>query len=523
MITEDNPKYQALLDENRKLKDIIEKKTGQAFSTNKQKSILEPGIPHRDILDTFPFIFCEFNQWFRLSYINKSGTAISGYSLPADRNLRLHQIMDDAESILREYQKKGTLYSRIEEYKLLAKDGSNFYLTGVFFPIIGDGHFMGLRCIGFDETKNILIREELRKSEEKYRSLTNRLPVGVYRTTRSGAFLFANKAFADILGYDNMDELLSKSVQDLYESNEDRESELSCIKQGEQFMKAEIRLKRKDGSIMTARDTYRAYYGDNGETLYFDGIIEDITETKLLEARLKQAEKLQAIGTLAGGIAHDFNNLLMGMHIYSELALKEAGDNLSLKKNIEKIISAQIRAKQLIQQILTFSNHPDAPSDKINILSSLVEVIDLMRNTFPSGIELESNLVESGWVEMNVIHLHQLMMNLITNAIHAMEGHGKLYIALEPADSIPKQYSQQVQVKHTKYARLIIADTGCGMDKKTMERIFDPFFTTKKIGMGTGLGLSIVHGIVARYDGEIFVESKVGEGTTFYIYLPEAV
>lgn len=267
----------------------------------------------------------------------------------------------------------------------------------------------------------------------------------------------------------------------------------------------------------------------NGGTLWY-GYIWDITSQKKdeehrnkLENQLNQAHKMQAIGTLAGGIAHDFNNILSGILGYAQLAKYDLEEPDKAKEDVDQIEKAAHRASSLVQQILAFSRQSDDQSVPIRFKSLLKETVKLIRSSIPTNIEIKLEIESNPTVFGDSTKLHQVIMNLCTNAYHAMSKTGgtltlelgQLFIPKD--DSIP-----ELNLLSGNYARLIVSDTGHGMEKKVVERIFDPYFTTKEVGKGTGLGLSVVDGIVKSHNGFIKVYSEIDKGTTFQVFLPMA-
>jgi signal transduction histidine kinase/ActR/RegA family two-component response regulator len=246
-------------------------------------------------------------------------------------------------------------------------------------------------------------------------------------------------------------------------------------------------------------------------------------EKTKLEGQLLQLQKMETIGTLAGGIAHDFNNILTPILGYTEMALEELSVESVLRYDIEQINSAAIRGKDLVQQILTFSRQVDFDKKPLQLDNVVREVLKLIRASFPSNIEIQQDLDPScGTVLADSTQMHQIIMNLCTNAYHAMMNNGGvLAVRLDKQPLGAGQVKGLTKIQKGTYVRLTITDTGHGMDKRTIERIFEPFFTKKEVGSGSGLGLSVVHGIVSNYNGTIVVESEPGEGSTFMIYLPQ--
>ncbi len=271
---------------------------------------------------------------------------------------------------------------------------------------------------------------------------------------------------------------------------------------------------------------------ENGHLKGMVQVVRDVTENKnsqkeqqMLQAQLMQAQKMEAIGTLAGGIAHDFNNILAAVMGYTELSLQETPKNSPFKERLNQVLKASLRAKELVDQILVFSRHTnrDLQPQPVQIGLIIKEALKLIESTFPSSIQLRLNIVSNGRVLIDPSQMHQIIMNLCTNAKHAMQENGGILtveltdISIEPQAEISELYAG---LQPGPYLRLAVRDTGHGMAPDTMKRIFEPYFTTKEKGVGTGLGLAMVHGIAKNCGGTVTVESEVEKGTAFYVILP---
>ncbi|GEM_PF-4197735 len=262
-------------------------------------------------------------------------------------------------------------------------------------------------------------------------------------------------------------------------------------------------------------------------------IVQDITrqlaaeeERRQTELRLQHAQKLEALGTLASGIAHDFNNILSAMMGYAEFSKLQLDQASHVQNNLDEILKAGNRAKDLVNQILTFSHQVQTNPRPIELAGIVKEALKLLRITIPTTIEFRKRISpQAGRIIADPVQIHQILMNLCTNAYHAMHPNGGVMsVTVEPVridDDFRARFPNLTRSTHS-FVRLTVSDTGQGMDSATMARIFDPFFTTKREGKGTGLGLATVYGIVVDLEGCIEVHSKPGEGARFDIYLPQA-
>ncbi len=257
-------------------------------------------------------------------------------------------------------------------------------------------------------------------------------------------------------------------------------------------------------------------------TVLENKIEERTRELARSENQLQQVMKLQAIGTLAGGIAHDFNNILFPIVGYTELTLDDVPEGSQARQNLKEVLRAANRARELVQQILTFSRQNGQERKPLKVQTLIKEALKLLRATIPSSVEISSSIDnECGRINGDATQIHQVIMNLCTNAFHAVQDNGgKIEINLKEIHLSYDQSRQRVGMKVGPHLELVVKDNGHGMLPEVMERIFEPYYTTKEQGKGTGLGLSVTHGIVKNHGGDISVRSRPGEGAVFTIYLP---
>ena len=366
--------------------------------------------------------------------------------------------------------------------------------------------------------------EDLRESEEKFRSLSENAPDIIYTLGVEGSFTYVNPAWEEIVGY-GRDETLGKYFVDFMEEKDsgDHAKLFKVIRDGNKIVRsATITLINKDGSPRLFNFSGAPNLNLAGEITGMVGLLKDITEHRKTEAQLRQAQKMEAIGTLAGGIAHDFNNILMAIIGHADLAKMKLPGDSEVIYNLNQVKSAGERAKRLIQQILAFSRMGEQQRIALSITPLIKEALKFLKSTLPTSIEIRDYLeADPGIIEADATQIQQIVMNLCTNAEHAMrEEGGTLHVKLIRVE-VDRQTALQHHELHTgPHVRLTVTDTGCGMEPETLEHIFDPYFTTKEVGEGTGLGLSVVHGIVNTHGGAITVKSEPGKGTTFHVYFP---
>ncbi len=417
------------------------------------------------------------------------------------------------------------------ENRVLASDGSEHVLTWNINRVLDSkGEPTGIIAVGQDITDRKRMEEELRESEEKYRELANSLPQFVFEMDEKGILTFANRNAFDFFGYTQNDfDKGFNALQLLIPEDQDRAMEnIQRRLGGEELGGREYTALRKGGSTLPVVVHVNPIIRGN-QPAGLRGIMIDITDRKLaeeekkkLEAQLQQAQKMDAIGTLAGGIAHDFNNILGGIIGYTELAQSQISEGQpELARDLSEVLKASDRAKELVQQILTFSRQTDLEFKPVKMSLIVKEALKLLRASLPTTIEITLNIKSDATIWGEPTQLHQTIMNLCTNAFHAMrESGGVLGVSMEEVTLNTTELFHTNDLPPGRYIKLFVSDTGHGMDSNTLERLFDPYFTTKEVAEGTGLGLSVTHGIVKSHGGAINVESALGEGSTFTILIP---
>lgn len=420
------------------------------------------------------------------------------------------------------------------ETKYVNMERTGMILEGeAYMPALrgGEVYLSGRASVLCDSKGNIVgaiesIRDitERRKAEEKYRGIFEHAVMGIFQATPDGHIISANPAFARILGYESPEEVVSAindKIWQVYANPQNRADLIHLLNEHGIIMGQEVQFLKKDGSPVFVYGSGRAVRDGTGKVRYYEGTIQDITDLRRLESQLRQAQKMEAIGTLAGGVAHDFNNILASMMGFTEMAAKETRQDVRRKYH-DRVLQACERAKNLVNQILSFSRMREQECKPLDVKLILKEAMSLLRATLPATIEIKQQITrEETYVLADPTQIHQIIVNLCTNAAHAMlERGGLLDIHLSDIEILNLALSPHPDLQAGFYAQLSVRDTGHGIDAAIQDKIFDPFFTTKKAKEGTGLGLSVVYGIVKSCGGAIDVQSTVGQGATFTIYLP---
>ncbi|MDB4442141.1 cache domain-containing protein [bacterium] len=366
----------------------------------------------------------------------------------------------------------------------------------------------------------------LRKSERGYRELVQSANSIIMRMDTAGRVVFFNTYAQNFFDY-RKDDIIGKNVVGTIVPGRDSAGFdlASMIKDigshPERYVSNENENIRRNGERVRVTWMNRAIYDDSDNVSEILCVGIDVTEKWQLEKRLAQAQKMEAIGTLAGGIAHDFNNILSAIIGYTELSLIDIPKGSTLQNNLQQVLKAGGRAKELVRQILAFSRQ--RKSERVPVKVSLIvnETLKLLRASLPTTIKIRHNLKSHLSVLTDPTNIHQVLMNLCTNASFAMQADGGvLEVSLNDVDLDADFARQHPDVKPGKFINLTVRDSGCGMAPEVTERVFDPFYTTKKTGEGTGMGLSVVHGIAKSHGGTIIVESSPEKGSAFDVFLP---
>ncbi len=374
-----------------------------------------------------------------------------------------------------------------------------------------------------DITQRKAAERALRDSEAQLRSIVDNAPYAVYRTIaeNGGKFLYVNPALVRMLGYNSRREVMQLSLEnDVYSDLSERECLIETIRSQGKYSNLEVNWRRKDGKTLTLSSSGRLLRTPDGKE-FFESIAEDVTERRILERELRQAQKMEAVGQLAGGVAHDFNNIMGIITGYSDLARDHLAPDDPVSHHLSQIKAAAVRAVNLTRQLLMFSRKQVVFPKVLNLNSLIENVMKLLGRTIGEDIQLSFVPEPSGG---NIVadpgQIEQILMNLAVNARDAMPAGGRIAISVQNVDLDETYHLQHEPVVPGPYVMLSVSDNGCGIDEETKSRVFEPFFTTKEPGKGTGLGLATVYGIVKQSGGYIYIYSEVGKGTTFKIYFP---
>jgi PAS domain S-box-containing protein len=506
-----------------------------------EEALRESEDKYRFLTDKMNDIIWTADIDFNITYESPSVEKVLGYT--QEERIRqkatklltpksLAKVLNILNTELQSEHKKGIDPKRTAtvEYECYHKNGSIVWLECVASIIRDDtGKIKGFHGVSRDITERKQAEEALQSKTALFRDLFDSSPEAIAILDHEDRVLELNQSFETLFGY-SQSEARGLIINDLVAPgpyfDDAKDVSRAVIGDGRIVEKEAVRCTKDGRVIHVSLIGYPIVL--NGRQIGAYAIYRDITERKLaeeerlrLEAQLMQAQKMEAIGTLAGGIAHDFNNILSAILGYSELALDDVLEPEKVKSEIKEVIKSTERAKDLVKQILTFSRKTEPTYSPLEFPSLVKESLKMLRSVIPTTIEFNQNIIKSGLVMSDPTQIYQLMMNLCTNAVYAMDKTGGVLSVSLKKVAIDTATASDLDLSPGPYLRLTISDTGHGMIPATKERIFEPYYTTKVIGRGTGLGLSVVHGIVNSHRGVITCESEPGEGTTFDVYLPE--
>ncbi|WP_319408054.1 ATP-binding protein [uncultured Desulfosarcina sp.] len=440
------------------------------------------------------------------------------------------QVANPAEKVLAD----GHVVGLANHTVLIAKNGKEIQIADSGAPICGtDGRIVGVVLVFRDVTESYAQEQKIRESEKRLKAVTANVPGVVYQFTaiRSQAYTH---------------DFVSEKASEIFHLKADPQTFFNDFR-------AHLPDDEKDRFIASIHESVnrvipwhyegrfikpggkKIWFSGNaiphevGDAIVFYGVLMDITRRKLAEQEtrnlkdaLEQAQKMEAIGTLAGGIAHDFNNILSAVVGYAQLALMDTDEKSHLHHNLQQIYTAAMRAGDLVRQILAFSRQAERKPEPLQVAPLIKEAMKMLRSSLPTTIEIKQNIsTRTDNVMADPTQIHQIVMNLCTNAAQSMEETGgRMTVGLEQIHLTAADHHHYPGLDAGDYIRLTIQDTGHGIAPEIKEKIFNPYFTTKDRGKGTGLGLSVVHGIVQSYGGRIYVHSKPDSGTTFDVFLP---
>ncbi|MEJ2659811.1 MAG: PAS domain S-box protein, partial [Desulfobacteraceae bacterium] len=492
-------------------------------------------LSHRDLRNNEKFlenviehipnmIFVKEAQELRYVRFNRAGERLLGYSRQALLGRTGHDLFPKQEADFFTAKDRQVLAEKelvdIREEVIHNRNNEERILHTQKIPILDeDGIPQYLLGISEDITDRKQAEADIRKLSQ----VVEQSPVSIVITDVEGRIEFVNAKFTQVTGYTVEDVLgQNPSILKSGETPADEYRRLwETITKGGVWQ-GEFKNRKKSGEIFWEQATIAPVRDAENLITHYVAVKEDVTERKELEAQFRQVQKMEAIGQLAGGIAHDFNNILSAITGYTEISAATVDPESPVSEYLTQVLEASQRAKELINQILMFSREAEQELKPIRVSLPVKEALKLIRASLPASIEIQSKILSRTSALADPTQIHQIVMNLCTNAAHAMrENGGRLEVLLTDIridhEADRKRYPD---AKPGDYIRLRVADQGHGIDPHHLHRIFDPFFTTKEMGEGTGMGLSVVHGIVKSYGGSIYVHSRLGEGCTFEILIP---
>jgi PAS domain S-box-containing protein len=497
--------------------DITDRKVAEEALRAKEEE-------YRRVIETSYDVIYQADMEGRLIFASPSAVGVYGYTLEEMHGMPVSQFYAEPEHrnrFLKLLMENGIVTDF--EAEVVKKDGTHFWVsTNAALLKDVNGKLLGVVGVSRDITEQKSARESLEASEERYRTVVEESFDGIF-VQKGTVITFANSRLHEMLGY-QPGELEGLDHRLIYHPDfrELTGSRAQARMRGESILpRYEVDLLRKDGTSFPGEVNAKVIFFDNEPGIQV--WVRDLTEQKLLEKRLIEAQKLEAVGTLAGGIAHDFNNILQVVSGHAELLESELAQRGITFSEMEAIRHASQRGADLVKQILTFSRRVESKFEVINLNDEIKYVERLLYRTIPKMIDIELELADEPMqIQADSTQIEQILLNLAVNATDAMPKGGKLTIAtkcLTVEDQVCEVCSERFSGD---CILLTVSDTGHGMSQDVLDHIFEPFFTTKGLAEGTGLGLATTLGIVKLHNGHISCVSEVGKGTTFSMYLPIA-
>ncbi len=457
----------------------------------------------------------------RCVFCNAAAVALLGWSSPEDLlgtevHERVHRGQAEANADGRECAIVALLEGRSERHRaddtFIRADGTAFPVEIRACPVIRDGASIGVVVTFVDISDRIQAEEALRRAEEKYRRFFEEDLAGHFISTPDGRILECNPAFARTFGFESTEELRALGAGSIYLDPGDRVAFLEDLTRHRRLERITRDFRHRDGHVVHVLQSVVGTFDEKGELVEIHGFFIDETERWAAEEKLRQAQKMEAVGRLAGGVAHDFNNILTIILGYLEIVRPSLSEADPRRADLAEVEAAAQRAAALTRQLLAFSRRQVLRPALIDLNAVVRDVEKMLRRLIGEDIKVTTDLAPGlGTVLADQGQIEQVLMNLVVNARDAMPDGGRLTIATANEGGGPE-------------ARVVLTvrDTGCGMDREVLGRLFEPFYTTKEAGKGTGLGLATVYGIVKQSGGDVRVESEPGRGSTFCVSFPRA-
>ena len=434
-----------------------------------------------------------------------------------DRNytIFMRKLNDTEHLFLSSRERNVTQLKIIKTFLLIASVIMALFFSMMFF------RFERRRAIDLiDSNKRT---DELRNSEERYRSLYKNTPAMLHSIDQDGRIVSVSNTWLERLGYEREEVVGKKSIDFLTDESRRHANEKvwpDFFREGN-VKNIEYQYVKKDGELLDVLESATVEKDKDGKFIHSLTVLHDVSELHRLQKELDQSQKMEAIGTMAGGIAHDFNNILAIIIGNLEIALRNIPSDSRAVHFIEQVANAAHRAKDIVKQILVFSRQTEQEFVPVKACLMIEESLRLLRSTTPATITISENCYDNkSSIMADPTQFHQVLMNIFSNAVHAMDEQGVIEMTVEQSNLNKEDLSEQSHCQAGQYLKLSVRDSGVGMDKRTLDCIFTPYFTTKKKGEGTGIGLAIVKKIIQSHGGFLAVESELGKGTVFHLFFP---